>query len=73
MVAQDLQPEEYATVQLTPSRDGTLEVEAVMATCAQSPCHYAVAVYETPRPSAVPPRRPPGGDVRVNPRPRPRP
>lgn len=60
-------------MQLTPSRDGTLEVEAVMATCAQSPCHYAVAVYETPRPSAVPPRRPPGGDVRVNPRPRPRP
>jgi hypothetical protein len=42
-----------------------------MSQCAQSPCHFVVGVYGTPRANAVPPRRPPGGDIRVTPRPRP--
>jgi hypothetical protein len=71
LLGEDTSTGENAAVELTPARDVRLTVEVVMAQCAQSPCHYAVGVYETPRPGAVPPRRPPGGDVRVTPRPRP--
>jgi hypothetical protein len=71
LLGEDTGTEASAAVELIPARDVRLTVEAVMVTCAQSPCHFAVGVYETPRPGAVPPRRPPGGDVRVTPRPRP--
>lgn len=71
LLGEDRSTDENAIVELAPARDVRLTVEAVMVSCAQSPCHFAVGVYETPRPGAVPPRRPPGGDVRVTPRPRP--
>lgn len=71
LLAEDVSTDAHATVALTPARGGQLTVEVVMAACAQSPCHFAVGVYETPRAGALPPRRPPGGDVRVTPRPRP--
>lgn len=71
LLAEEVSTDAYATVALAPARNGQLTVEVVMDTCAQSPCHFVVGVYETPRPTAVPPRRPPGGDVRVTPRPRP--
>lgn len=58
VVGQDVTPDENATVQISPGRAGTLTVEAIMGSCAQSPCRYAVAVYETPRPTSRPPRRP---------------
>lgn len=71
LLAEDVRADEHATVDLSTARDARLTVEVVMARCAQSPCHFAVGVYETPRAGAIPPRRPPGGDVRVTPRPRP--
>lgn len=71
LLAEDAGTDAHATLQLAPARSGQLTVEVVMASCAQSPCHFVIGVYQTPRPTAVPPRRPPGGDVRVTPRPRP--
>ncbi|WP_420128352.1 hypothetical protein [Longimicrobium sp.] len=71
LLGEDRSTDETAVVELAPARDVRLTVETIMAQCAQSPCHFAVGVYETPRPGAIPPRRPPGGDVRVTPRPRP--
>jgi hypothetical protein len=51
VLAQDVEPEAYASVEIVPARDGTLRVEPVMANCTASPCLYAVAVFETPAPA----------------------
>ncbi|HEX2208656.1 MAG TPA: hypothetical protein VHG93_13300 [Longimicrobium sp.] len=58
VLAQDVGAEGEATLQLSPARSGTLTVEAVMASCRHSPCRFAVAAYQTPRPGGDPPRRP---------------
>jgi hypothetical protein len=73
LLGMDADGDDYAVVEVVPARDARVTVDVGMTSCAESPCHFAVGVYETPRPGAVPPRRPPGGDVRVTPRPRPNP
>lgn len=70
-LGEDANDADYAAVELSPARNTRVTVEVAMGDCRSSPCHFVVGVYETPRAVAVPPRRPPGGDVRVAPRPRP--
>lgn len=73
LLAEDADGGDHATVEVSPARNARLTVDVGMESCSSSPCHFMVGVYETPRPGAIPPRRPPGGDVRVTPRPRPNP
>jgi hypothetical protein len=71
LLGEDTNDEDYAAVELSPARNVRVTVEVEMGECRSSPCHFLVGVYETPRAGAVPPRRPPTGDVRITPRPRP--
>jgi hypothetical protein len=59
VVAQDIQPEAYARLELAPANDATFTLEARMAACDSAPCRYSVAVYETPSAAMAPAGRPP--------------
>lgn len=67
VVAQDVQTDAHARLELTPAQDGTLVVEVIMAACSVAPCRYGVGVYETPPLAAIQATRPPRRRPRITP------
>jgi hypothetical protein len=44
-IKEDVQPDDYSVLAVTPTRDRTFQIQARMAACAEDPCVYGVAIY----------------------------